>query len=275
LRKESANRFLKTLEEPTPDTYFILVTTRLERLLPTIRSRCQVIRLQPLSEETLRARAQAELGVTGGDLDLVAAVARGRWNRAELMAPRLDDYRGDVREMTATLGRRDEAALGAVGFGARKARELKARREEFEARCKDDMAARAKELADVEPAVRREVLDALEEELKSAQAAIERDGKAGLFESLADLWRDVWVYKLTREPRHLLHPFLEQAIASLAHAYTEHEIVRNLTDIDLVRGPTVYLNARMDFVLEGLLAQAAMPLEAHVPLRKAIMATGL
>ncbi len=275
LRKESANRFLKTLEEPTPDTYFVLVTTRPERLLPTIKSRCQTIRLQPLSSDALRARAATELHLSGDQLDLVAAVARGRWNRAELLAPRLDEYRSDLHEIASILGSRDTAAAASVAFGSRKSRELKARREEFDARCKDDLAAKARELADIEPAVRREVLDALEEDLKSAQAATERDAKASLFESLADLWRDVWVFKLTREPRHLLHPFLQQAIAALAAACSEHQIVRNLADIDLVRGPTVYLNARMDFVLQGLLAQATTPLEAQVPLRRAIMATGL
>ena len=166
LRKESANRFLKTLEEPTPDTYFVLVTTRIERLLPTIRSRCQTIRLQPLSREAMRQRAMAELHLSGDSLDLVAAIARGRWNRAELLAPRLDEYRTDLREIAATLARRDDAAPAAVSFGTRKARALKALREEFDARCKASLAAKAKELADIEPAVRRDVLDALEEELK-------------------------------------------------------------------------------------------------------------
>ena len=40
MRKEAANAFLKTLEEPPPQTYLILLTTRPYSLLPTIRSRC-------------------------------------------------------------------------------------------------------------------------------------------------------------------------------------------------------------------------------------------
>lgn len=46
MRKEAANAFLKTLEEPPPETYLILLTTRPHSLLATIRSRCLLTRLQ-------------------------------------------------------------------------------------------------------------------------------------------------------------------------------------------------------------------------------------
>ncbi|MGN0867801.1 MAG: hypothetical protein ACI4SG_09030 [Oligosphaeraceae bacterium] len=42
---ESANAFLKTLEEPSPQVMFLLLTTRPQALLPTIRSRCQTLLL--------------------------------------------------------------------------------------------------------------------------------------------------------------------------------------------------------------------------------------
>ncbi len=41
LNSASANALLKTLEEPPPDTLFLLVTHRIDRLLPTILSRCR------------------------------------------------------------------------------------------------------------------------------------------------------------------------------------------------------------------------------------------
>jgi DNA polymerase-3 subunit delta' len=49
LREESANAFLKSLEEPPDYVYFILVTADHKALLPTIRSRCQQIPFQSLS----------------------------------------------------------------------------------------------------------------------------------------------------------------------------------------------------------------------------------
>ena len=43
----AANALLKTLEEPPADTFLLLTTTRPARLLPTIVSRCQSIRIEP------------------------------------------------------------------------------------------------------------------------------------------------------------------------------------------------------------------------------------
>lgn len=47
----AANALLKNLEEPPARTLFILVAHSLGRLLPTIRSRCQIVRLNPLSDD--------------------------------------------------------------------------------------------------------------------------------------------------------------------------------------------------------------------------------
>ena len=50
LNEEGANCLLKTLEEPPPQSLLILIGTSLHRQLPTIRSRCQIIRFRSLSE---------------------------------------------------------------------------------------------------------------------------------------------------------------------------------------------------------------------------------
>jgi DNA polymerase-3 subunit delta' len=73
LNEESANCFLKTLEEPPPGSVLILVGTSAERQLPTIVSRCQVIRFDPLP-----AALVADLLRSGGveDSALVSRLAR-------------------------------------------------------------------------------------------------------------------------------------------------------------------------------------------------------
>lgn len=45
MQVQAQNAFLKTLEEPPPDTFLLLLTTRLEGLLDTIRSRCRMVSL--------------------------------------------------------------------------------------------------------------------------------------------------------------------------------------------------------------------------------------
>jgi DNA polymerase-3 subunit delta' len=59
----AANCFLKTLEEPPPRSVFILVGSSIDRQLPTIISRCQVVRFRPLSLESVDAILQ-EQGIT-------------------------------------------------------------------------------------------------------------------------------------------------------------------------------------------------------------------
>lgn len=49
LNEESANALLKTLEEPPPHSLIILIANQIDSILPTIRSRCQVLRFNPLS----------------------------------------------------------------------------------------------------------------------------------------------------------------------------------------------------------------------------------
>jgi len=51
--QEGANSLLKTLEEPPPNSLLILLGTSATKQLPTIRSRCQIIRFSPLSSQNL------------------------------------------------------------------------------------------------------------------------------------------------------------------------------------------------------------------------------
>lgn len=53
LEKNAANALLKSLEEPPEGTFFLLVTHRLGRLLPTLRSRCRVLRFAPLAGDQI------------------------------------------------------------------------------------------------------------------------------------------------------------------------------------------------------------------------------
>ncbi len=55
LTKEAFNALLKTLEEPPAHVIFILATTELEKILPTIISRCQRYDFKPLDLEEMKA----------------------------------------------------------------------------------------------------------------------------------------------------------------------------------------------------------------------------
>jgi DNA polymerase-3 subunit delta' len=61
--EETANSFLKSLEEPPPGMLLLLIATSTDRQLPTILSRCQVVRFGPLSTADLNAVLAAQ-GIT-------------------------------------------------------------------------------------------------------------------------------------------------------------------------------------------------------------------
>ncbi|MFK7990334.1 MAG: ATP-binding protein [Sandaracinaceae bacterium] len=85
LPPESANALLKTLEEPRANVHFILLSERPDRLLPTIRSRCQRVRFARLSSELLR-RVLSEHDVPEDAREAAIALADGRADRALVLA---------------------------------------------------------------------------------------------------------------------------------------------------------------------------------------------
>jgi len=76
------NAFLKTLEEPPGDSLIILISAMPQSLLPTIRSRCQELKFQPLPRPVLAAVLQERRGLDAGDAWFAAALSRGSLGRA-------------------------------------------------------------------------------------------------------------------------------------------------------------------------------------------------
>ncbi|HSW44213.1 MAG TPA: hypothetical protein VLM89_01420, partial [Phycisphaerae bacterium] len=89
LEDEAQNALLKTLEEPPADTFLILVTTAMDRMLPTTRSRCQQVQFRALpatfvAERLSRFRPEA-------DPEAVSYVARHVEGRLGVAIQMLDD----------------------------------------------------------------------------------------------------------------------------------------------------------------------------------------
>lgn len=104
LNVEGANCLLKTLEEPPPKSLLILIGTSLERQLPTIRSRAQIIRFAPLETDTLAELLLRQGQVTERAEALrLASYAEGSLTRAaQLTDPELWQFRGELLKMLAT-----------------------------------------------------------------------------------------------------------------------------------------------------------------------------
>jgi len=108
------NALLKTLEEPPPDAVLILIGTSTAKQLPTIRSRCQIVRFAPLAPEVLSA-ILVEKGIASSPEqgDTLAMQAAGSIDQArELANSDIDSLRTELlRSLTAPYW--DAVALAA------------------------------------------------------------------------------------------------------------------------------------------------------------------
>lgn len=82
MNEKAANTFLKVLEEPPPQTVFLLTTSRPEQLLPTIVSRCQRLRFDPLLPETIESALVERNGIDKDAAAMLARMADGSYSHA-------------------------------------------------------------------------------------------------------------------------------------------------------------------------------------------------
>jgi DNA polymerase III subunit delta' len=96
----AANCFLKTLEEPPPQSVLILVGTRADRQLPTIVSRCQVVPFAPLPTALVAALLRSQGVEDQAEAEKLARLGGGSPGRARALAdPALWDFRDKLTRM--------------------------------------------------------------------------------------------------------------------------------------------------------------------------------
>jgi DNA polymerase-3 subunit delta' len=82
LNDSSANALLKVLEEPPHTSHIMLLTSRPAMLLPTIRSRCQMIRFSPLAAQEIESYLLTHKIAGANEARIRARIARGSLGRA-------------------------------------------------------------------------------------------------------------------------------------------------------------------------------------------------
>jgi DNA polymerase-3 subunit delta' len=123
------NALLKTLEEPQPDTVFVLISDHEEEVLETIRSRCRVVRLEPVPLARIVA-ALVDAGASPDEAQRAAVLSEGDVERARRLVfdadarARLELWLGIPARLTSPLDALDAAAeVVAEAKAAAKARE--------------------------------------------------------------------------------------------------------------------------------------------------------
>ncbi|MGA2163348.1 MAG: AAA family ATPase, partial [Solirubrobacteraceae bacterium] len=206
LNDQAANRLLKTLEEPAPFAHFILLAPTPRELLPTIASRCQPVRFDPLSP----ARIEERLVGAGGEPSTadvtLAACARLGLGDARLASRLAGEWGTRLRERVEAFVR------GAVSgdTAARPWLELLQAARDAGTSAGEELMARVAGELELLPAKERK---RHQREAVDAQRRAERRVRGSALDlalRLAQLWlRDLWcvaegagelVYALDRPP---------------------------------------------------------------------------
>jgi len=99
LNQEGANCLLKTLEEPPPQSVIILIGTSEQRQLPTIRSRCQIVRFAPLPDRQVAELLRVHSSLEPAHIEAIAKRAGGSLSQAlELADLELEEARRAILE---------------------------------------------------------------------------------------------------------------------------------------------------------------------------------
>jgi DNA polymerase-3 subunit gamma/tau len=122
LTKEAWNAFLKTLEEPPPNTIFILATTEAHKVMPTIADRCQRFDFQrpsveQLSEVVSRVSSAETITIDPAAVSMIARSASGSFRDALGTLDQLLAYSGNtiaIDDVLELLGAPDADLLFGV-----------------------------------------------------------------------------------------------------------------------------------------------------------------
>jgi DNA polymerase-3 subunit gamma/tau len=169
------NALLKTLEEPPPHVKFVFATTDVQKVLPTIISRCQRFDLKPISPELIVQRlkqiaVEEKIQVTDEALASIARMADGGMRDAQSIFDQMISFCGaeigeaDVLDVYGLVGAEKIAALaGALATGDHQ--KLVAIVDECDQAGRDLVRL----LADLQALVRQALLDAIAKGGRSEQ----------------------------------------------------------------------------------------------------------
>lgn len=108
---KEGNKLLKLIEEPPPNTLFILVDENEDLILPTIISRCQLVKIPRLSATAIEKALIERNGADNRQARQIAAISEGNYHEAlQQLQHTGSDWEEDLREWLNSIFKMDRAA---------------------------------------------------------------------------------------------------------------------------------------------------------------------
>jgi DNA polymerase III subunit delta' len=193
MNQEAANAFLKTLEEPPPETFMILVTESREALLPTVASRCREVRFSALGRRDIEKFLVEKEALDAAEAERYARLSGGIFGRALMWArnPDLAAHWNRGVELAASLRR--SSLLSAL-------EQVAAVKEEL------DSAAAAAGSSELEVYVKamdkrggEQLRKRWEKRAKREAARTRRQAALDLFDGMSSFYRDIMLLNFSEE----------------------------------------------------------------------------
>jgi DNA polymerase-3 subunit delta' len=196
LHPAAANKLLKSIEEPPAYVFFLLVTDRLERVLPTIVSRCQMVEFRPLSDVDVAAYLRESHGLDGVAAEALARLSTGSVERAARLAgdARGADRRAEYLHHAARAaglargGSKGDPPAAFIGVLERQVKEIAARVQADLAEQLGVLAQRFQDKRDLDWYTKKAV-----ERAKREEARLRRIAAQDAVDLLGAWVRDLWV----------------------------------------------------------------------------------
>ena len=193
LHPAAANKLLKSVEEPPDYVYFLLVTDRLERVLPTIVSRCQLVEFRPLSDAVVAAYLRESHGLDGVAAEALARLSGGAVERAARLAGDADRRAEYLKQVALLLAgvRGDKAADAQRAFIGVLERHQKQIKDDAQEQLKVRVAELERQFQDKRD--RDWYVKKAEERAKREEARLRRIAAQDAVDLLGAWVRDLWV----------------------------------------------------------------------------------
>ncbi len=95
MNAEASNKLLKNIEEPTPGTFFFMITNDPGKIIPTIRSRCRLIDVPPIDETSMAEGLKKHSNLDGQAAEMWAGCSLGSYGKAVELISQSDESAGN------------------------------------------------------------------------------------------------------------------------------------------------------------------------------------
>jgi DNA polymerase-3 subunit delta' len=246
LSQQAANALLKTLEEPPAYAVFALLTTSYESVIPTIASRCQVVRFSPVSPSAALAVLAERTGA--GEDEALAALAASGGVVPRALAFLGSPTRREARQRVLTVLRDLPVMDGRDVLTA--ARDLlalvKAPLDEVKERQEAELRERIEFLGKTAGSTK-----AVEDRHKRELTAREREGVAEML-SVTESWLRDCVAVSSGAPELVANRDAADELAAAASCTSERALARALAAVSEARGRITY-NVSPQLAVEAML----------------------